>query len=60
MNVSRETRNSRIKKTAEIFTPELTVNEILDNFDVNCWHSERIFCDPSAGNGNFLIEILSL
>ena len=56
--VTKETRSARKKQTAEVFTPIPLVNDILDKLSKECWTEEKTFCDPSAGNGNFLIEVL--
>jgi hypothetical protein len=55
--VTEETRKARRKKTAEVFTPPTLVNEILDKLPEEVWAEEKTFCDPSAGNGNFLVEV---
>ena len=55
--VSKETREKRRKQTAEVFTPSELVNEILDKLDVSVWENGKTFCDPAAGNGNFLVEV---
>jgi len=56
--VEEETRQRRRKATAEFFTPIELVNEILDKLPSECWASGKTFCDPAAGNGNFLVEVL--
>ena len=52
-------RIDRKKETAEDFTPLELVNEMLDKLpqEVFSDHS-KTFCDNSAGNGNFLIQVL--
>ena len=50
-------RLNRLKQTAEIFTPKELVEEILNKLPENVWEENKTFCDPAAGNGNFLIEI---
>ena len=50
-------REKRRKVTAEIFTPIWLVNDMLDNLPDDIWEEGKTFCDPAAGNGNFLIEI---
>lgn len=55
--VSKETRDARKKQTAEFFTPPILVNKMLDKFNPDSWQEEKTFCDPSAGNGNFLVEV---
>lgn len=52
-------RIGRRKVTAEDFTPELLVNEMLDLLPNDIWGSpEKTFIDPAAGNGNFLVAVL--
>lgn len=51
-------RKERRKTTAEFFTPPDLVNYMLDKLDPEMWDEDKTFCDPSAGNGNFLVEIL--
>lgn len=49
----------RIDKTGEIFTPIKLVNEILDKLPEELFENpDKTFCDPSAGDGNFLEQIL--
>lgn len=57
MKVSKETRDARVKRTAEIFTPVELVQEMLDKLPKESWHEDKTFCDPAAGNGNFLVEV---
>ena len=52
-----QTRQSRQKQTAEVFTPPELTNEILDKLPSEIWESEKIFLDPSCGNGNILLEV---
>jgi hypothetical protein len=52
-------RKQRRKDTAEDFTPELLVNEMLDKLPREVWNDpNKTFLDNSAGNGNFLVAIL--
>lgn len=52
-------RKSRRKVTAEDFTPPALVSEMLDKLPPEVWSdSTKTFLDNSAGNGNFLIEVL--
>jgi hypothetical protein len=54
-----EKRKDRRKQTAEVFTPKPLVREILDKLPSEVWSDpNKTFCDPAAGNGNFLIEVL--
>jgi type I restriction-modification system DNA methylase subunit len=49
----------RIDKTGEIFTPIELVNEILDKLPIELFKdADKTFCDPAAGDGNFLEQIL--
>ena len=50
-------REKRRKQTAEVFTPPPLVNEILDKLPEESWREDKTFCDPAAGNGNFLVEV---
>ena len=52
-------RQERRKETAEDFTPLELVNEMLSKLPQEVWiNPSKTFCDPAAGNGNFLIEVL--
>jgi len=57
MKVKQEKRDERKKQTAEIFTPIELVQEILDKLPEEVWQEDKTFCDPAAGNGNFLVEV---
>lgn len=50
-------REKRRKTTAEVFTPQPLVQEILDKLPEDSWQEDKTFIDNSAGNGNFLVEI---
>jgi len=52
--------HKRTKKTGEVFTPPVLVNQMLDKLPKKVWKEDldNTFCDPACGNGNFLIEIL--
>lgn len=53
-------RKSRRKVTAEDFTPPALVSEMLDKLPPEVWSDPtKTFLDNSAGNGNFLIEVLA-
>jgi type I restriction-modification system DNA methylase subunit len=56
MKVDEKIRKARRKKTAEVFTPKELVQEILDKLPEDSWEEDKTFCDPAAGNGNFLVE----
>jgi hypothetical protein len=51
-------RKYRKKITGEDFTSQELVCEMLDRLPEDVWLPEKLFIDPAAGNGNFLIEIL--
>lgn len=52
-------RDKRKKQTAEVFTPNKLVNEMLNKFPEDAWKDEeKTFCDPACGNGQFLIWVL--
>jgi len=52
-------RQQRKKGTAEEFTPPELVNEMLDKLPPEVWiDPTKSFLDNSAGNGNFLVQIL--
>ncbi len=54
-----EKRNNRKKHTAEEFTSSALVNEMLDKLPPEVFSDPtKTFLDNSAGNGNFLIEVL--
>ena len=50
---------SRVKATAEVFTPTELVQEILDKLDPELFKdNEKTFLDPTCGDGQFLSEVL--
>lgn len=52
-------RKQRRKQTAEDFTPDPLVQEMLDKLPQEVWTDpSKTFLDNSAGNGNFLVAIL--
>lgn len=54
-----ETKEARIKQTGEIFTPTPLVQEILDKLPEEVWTDPtKTFLDPSAGDGQFLVQVL--
>jgi hypothetical protein len=49
----------RIKETAEVFTPTLLVQEMLDNLPQQLFEDyTKTFLDPSCGDGQFLSEVV--
>ena len=57
--INKKKREKRKKKTAEVFTPNSLVNEMLDKLPKEVWKKGKEFLDPACGNGNFLIWILA-
>ena len=53
-------RKARQKQTAEVFTPDALVNEMLAKLPDDCWEEGKTFCDPAVGNGQFLVWVLSI
>ena len=51
-------RKKRQKQTAEVFTPNSLVNDMLNKLPEEVWEDNKTFCDPAVGNGQFLIWIL--
>jgi hypothetical protein len=59
MTELQQKRKARRKETAEDFTPEPLVNEMLDKLPQEVWNNPaKTFLDNSAGNGNFLVAVL--
>lgn len=54
-----EERKDRRSATGEVFTPKILVNKMLDKLPQYLFSRGYTFLDNSAGNGNFLVEILS-
>ncbi len=50
-------KTKREQHNGEFFTPLPLVDEILDKLPEEVWQEDKTFCDPSAGNGNFLVEV---
>lgn len=49
---------SRVKENGEVFTPNQTVNDMMDLLEDEGYRVESKMLEPSCGNGNFLVEIL--
>ena len=47
----------RVKITNEVFTSPELIQEILEHFPLEDWsvNSPKVWIDPAAGNGNFLV-----
>lgn len=57
--INERNREKRKKQTAEVFTPNYLINEILDKLPKkDIWKKDKTFIDPACGNGNFLLHIL--
>jgi len=53
-------RDDRVKDTAEVFTPDWLVQEMLDSLLID-WDNppqNETFLDPTCGSGNFLVAVL--
>lgn len=56
--VADSTRLARRKVTAEDFTPDALVQEMLDQFPEDIWDdASKTWLDPAAGNGNFVYAV---
>lgn len=54
-----EKRKNRHKQTQEDFTPISIVNTLLDLASEDLFSNfSKTFCDPSAGTGNIIVEVL--
>lgn len=58
MIVDADARSKRMKYTAEVFTPDLLVTQMLMKLPKSVWAEGKTFCDPAVGNGQFLIYVL--
>ena len=59
MTENEHKRKQRRKKTAEDFTPDFLVQEMIDKLPAEVWTDpQKTFIDNSAGNGNFLVAVL--
>jgi len=47
----------RVKDTAEVFTPNWVVNDMLDLMPPETFEPATTFLEPACGNGNFIVEI---
>ena len=50
----------RVRDLGEVFTPNATVQAMLDLLPLNIWtpHPSATFLEPACGDGNFLVAIL--
>lgn len=56
----------RVRTRGEVFTPEWVVKKMCDMVEnagkeagIDAYAIDKTFCEPSCGNGNFLVEILA-
>lgn len=49
---------SRLDKTGEIFTSPTIIKRMFEEYPKHLWSPESVICDPTCGNGNFLIETI--
>ena len=50
----------RVKKFAEVYTPEHIVKDMCDLLPTEIWDNiASTFLEPACGNGNFLVEIMA-
>ncbi len=47
----------RVKKYAEVYTPEWVVKKMCDWLPPEAWDADHTILEPTCGNGNFLVEI---
>lgn len=48
----------RVNDTGEVFTPRPLIREVLDRLPNSIWFDpNKMWLEPSAGDGNFLVEI---
>ncbi|MBO6266789.1 MAG: hypothetical protein J6M06_01005 [Synergistaceae bacterium] len=52
------TKQERIRKYGEVFTPQWVVAQMCDNLPDDAFLPEKTFLEPTCGDGVFLIEIL--
>jgi len=50
-------RDQRLVETGEVFTPPTLANYMLDKLPVVWTDPGKVWLEPSAGDGNFLVEI---
>lgn len=49
---------SRVRSSGEVFTPRSLIREMLDKLPNDVWFNpNKTWLEPSAGDGNFLVEI---
>lgn len=53
--------DERVRDLGEVFTPNTTVQEMLDLLPAKMWavHPSPTFLEPACGDGNFLVAILA-
>ena len=51
---------ARVKRYAEVFTPDFVVKDMCDLVPSEIWENiESTVLEPACGNGNFIVEILA-
>lgn len=51
-------QRERVKQTGEVFTPRSLIREMLDRLPNSVWFDpNKTWLEPSAGDGNFLVEV---
>ena len=58
MNNNLIKNKKRVKDLGEVFTPEETVEEMLNSIPEAKWKKNLTFLEPSIGNGNMIIPVL--
>lgn len=52
------TKQERIRKYGEVFTPQWVVEQMCDDLPGDAFLPEKTFLEPTCGDGVFLLEIL--
>ncbi len=50
---------SRVKDVGEVFTPDFLVEQMLDLFPADAWKKNKMWLEPTCGNGQFIIGIIN-
>lgn len=49
----------RVRDAGEVFTPPDLVEEMLDAFPKDAWSRDKNWLEPTCGNGNFIVAIIT-
>jgi len=49
---------SRLDKTGEVFTSRNAIKRMFDGYPQRFWQPDAVLCDPTCGNGNFVLETI--